>query len=156
MNKTIKVSFTELYPLIKNAIENGNSFSFVAFGNSMSPFICGGKDKVTLSPIKTPLRKGDIIFYKRSSGIFVLHRITKICGDCFELCGDNQFRIEKGIHFNQIIGVLTDIERNNKKINLGSMSAKLWIAYLPLRRFFKTFIYLCKRITKKLLHFFKK
>ena len=154
MNKTIKVSFEELYPLIENAIETGNNFSFVAFGNSMFPFIRGGKDKVTLSPVKAPLHKGDIIFYKRDCGTFVLHRITKTRGEQFELCGDNQFRIEKEIRMDQVIAVLTDVERNKKKLSLDSFSSKLWIAYLPLRRFVKKLAFLCTRIPKKIASLF--
>lgn len=151
MSKTIQVSFDDLYPLIREAISNGNSFSFVAFGNSMYPYIRGGKDKVTLSPVSSELQAGNVVFYKRAGGAFVLHRIIKKDGNRLVLCGDNQFSLEEGISTNQVIAILSKIEKKSKVYSVNCFNEKIWIAYLPIRRFFKKTVYRFKRTLKRFL-----
>lgn len=131
-----KVRFEDLFPIIQEKISSGDSFTFCAFGVSMLPFIRNGKDLVTLGPIHDALSKNDIIFYRRENGQFVLHRIVKVCADgSYNLCGDNQFRIEKGIRKSQIIAKLDRLERNGKEISSDSLFSKIWCFFLPIRRF---------------------
>ncbi len=130
-----KVRFEDLFPIIEETIKRGQSFSFCAFGNSMLPFIRNGKDTVTLGPVVGTLTKNDVIFYRRENGQFVLHRIVKVCPDgSFSLCGDNQFRIERGIRTHQIIAKLNRLERDGKEVPLQAFSLRLWVFFLPLRR----------------------
>ena len=130
-----RVQFEELFPIIEETIKRGKTFSFCAFGNSMLPFIRNGKDTVTLGPVDDRLDKNDVIFYRRNNGQFVLHRIVKLCSDgSFCLCGDNQFRIERGILKHQIIAKLNRLERDGKEIPLRSLSVRLWCCFLPIRR----------------------
>lgn len=130
-----KVSFEDLYPLILDTVDAGNEFSFIAFGQSMLPTIRNGLDLVTLGPVKDNLCKNDIIFYRRNSGQFVLHRIVRVGEDSFDLCGDNQYCIEKGIHREQIIAKLVRLERNGETLSPAALSSRLFCALLPLRRF---------------------
>ena len=131
-----KVTFEDLYPIIENTIKAGNEFSFCAFGSSMLPFIRNGKDLVTLGPVSEKLKKRDVIFYRRANGQFVLHRIVAVRENgIYDLCGDNQGYVEKGISHNQIIAKLTRIERDGKEVRLDSFSAKLWYLWLPAHRF---------------------
>lgn len=136
MTSSKKVHFEELFPIIEETVAHGNEFSFCAFGSSMLPYIRNGKDLVTLGPVKNKLKRNDIIFYRREHGQFVLHRIVKVRQDqTYDLCGDNQFRIEKGIKAPQIIAVLVHLERDGKEIRLDSLISRLWCFFLPLRRF---------------------
>lgn len=136
MSDESKVSFSLLFPILESKIRDGHSFSFTASGVSMLPFIRNGKDQVTLSPITRPLKAGDIIFYRRRNGIFVLHRIVKKEKDgSFTLCGDNQYYLEKNIQEDQIIAILTELKRNGKNVSLSSPKARAWSRYLPARRF---------------------
>lgn len=149
-----KVRFEELFPIIEETIKKGNSFSFCAFGCSMLPFIRNGKDTVTLGPVREPLAKNDIIFYRRENGQFVLHRIVKVCPDgSFSLCGDNQYSIEKGITCDRIIARLDRLQRNGKDVALNSPAVFLWCRYLPLRRWIlhgkSAIIHRIKRLFKK-------
>lgn len=128
--------FSELLPLIEEALKRGDSISFCSHGNSMKPFIQNGTQTVTLSPISSELKKNDVIFYRRKSGNFVLHRIIRIEKDgSFTLCGDNQGFLEKGIQKDQILAKMTALEKNGKQIALESLPAKFHIVLLPLRRF---------------------
>ena len=131
-----KVSFENLYPIIESTIKRGNEFSFCAFGRSMLPFIRDGKDVVTLGPTTDSLKVNDVVFYRRDNGQFVLHRIIRARRDgTYDLCGDNQGYVEKGVEPRQIIAKLVRIERNGKTVSLRSFSAKLWYLRLPVRRF---------------------
>ena len=137
MKTNKKVSFEELFPIIDETIKSGNKFSFCAFGISMLPYIRNGKDIVTLGPVKGKLRKNDVIFYRRTNGQFVLHRIVKAYSkETYDLCGDNQHLIEKGITSRQIIAKLDGLERDGKQISLNSFKTRIWCFCLPMRRFF--------------------
>ena len=137
MKTNKKVCFEELFPIIEETIKSGNQFSVCAFGISMLPFIRNGKDIVTLGPVKNELKANDIIFYRRPNGQFVLHRIVNVRSDNgYDLCGDNQYVIEKNVREEQIIAKLDRLEKNGKQIELSSFKARLWCRYLPLHRFF--------------------
>lgn len=149
-----KVRFEELYPIIKDTLAKGDTVTFCAFGVSMLPFIRNGKDLVTLGPAEERLSAGDVIFYRRSSGQFVLHRIVKVHPNgVYDLCGDNQYAVEKGICQKQVIGKLVGLQRNGKSISLHSFSSKTWCFFLPTRRFFlhvrSALAYRIKRLLKK-------
>ena len=132
-NKT--VSFEELYPLILEKIEGGYEFSFHAFGRSMLPFIHNGTDLVTLGPVVGPIEKNDVVFYRRDNGKFILHRVIRVRKNSFDLCGDNQYCVEKGIRKDQILAKLVRLERDGKEIDTKSAKATLFCALLPARRF---------------------
>ncbi len=136
MTTNKKVRFEDIFPIIEETVAKGNQFSFCAFGISMLPFIRNGKDIVTLGPIQGILKVNDIIFYRRENGQFVLHRIVKIHSDGkYDLCGDNQFHIEKNVASSQIIAKLIFLERNGRKIHLNRLPSKIWCLILPIRRF---------------------
>lgn len=130
-----KVRFEELYPIIEETVTKGNQFSFCAFGVSMLPYIRNGKDLVTLGPNKGDLKANDIVFYRRANGQFVLHRIVRVRKDqSFDLCGDNQYSIEKGVLKSQIIAKFVLLERNGKTIRPDDFSSRIWCFFLPCRR----------------------
>ena len=76
-----KVQLADYYPLMKETLDQGGTFSLTITGTSMFPFIVGNRDKVTLSPITGELKKNDLPLYRRSNGAFVLHRIVKVNKD---------------------------------------------------------------------------
>jgi len=132
----VPIRFHDLFPLIQEEIAKGNSFSFTAFGSSMSPFIVGGKDRVTLSPIQMPLKKNDVVFFRRKNGEFVLHRIVRILQDhSLILSGDHQISTEC-ILPDQVIAVLTALERGGKMRKIDSVQTSAWCFFLPIRKFF--------------------
>ena len=129
------VSLQDLFPIIKQKINEDQSFTFRACGVSMLPYIRNGKDLVTLGKIKEPLKKNDIVFYRRANGQFVLHRIVQIRdGRTIDLCGDHQFRIEKGVLPEQMIAKLIRLERDGREVSLSGGMSKIWCFFLPVRR----------------------
>ena len=101
-----------------------NEVGFVCLpfkGTSMLPLFVEGRDKVCVYKYKpnTPLKKGDIILYKRESGLYVLHRIMAFKGDEMVLCGDNHTTLEYGVKCLQVLGVCTGYYKYDKFVDFS-------------------------------------
>ncbi|MBR2454753.1 MAG: S24/S26 family peptidase [Clostridia bacterium] len=135
MNKK-KISLDEIYPIIKEKIENGGTVQLPITGTSMLPLFVWGRDTVELTKCENP-QKYDIIFYRRDDGHFVLHRIVGKDENGFILCGDNQVNKEYGITEKHIIAVVKSITRKGKTFSVDKFSyklyVKLWTLILPFR-----------------------
>ena len=131
-----KISLEEIYPVIKEKIENGGTVQIPITGTSMNPILYWGRDSVELIKCENP-QKHDVIFYRRDNGQFVLHRIVGKDKKGFILCGDNQIKKEYGITENHIIAVVKSITRKGKTFSVNKFSyklyVKLWTLILPLR-----------------------
>ena len=131
-----KISLQEIYPIIKEKIENGGTVQLPITGTSMLPLLVWGRDTVELTKCENP-QKYDIIFYRRDDGHFVLHRIVGKNENGFILCGDNQVKKEYGITENHIIAVVKSITRKGKTFSGDKSSYKiyvnLWTLILPFR-----------------------
>lgn len=108
-------------------------------GNSMSPFLCGGRDFVMLEkPSHKERKRGQIVLYKRAGGQFVLHRIQKMTGSYFYAIGDGQTKVEGPLSLSQICAKVCMIQRKGKWISgkdFWSCFFKIiWIRVIPLRR----------------------
>ncbi len=113
-----KVSLEAFEPLIREKLSSGGTVQIPITGTSMLPLLVQGRDSVILSPV-SQIKVNDIIFYKRDDGHFVLHRVIGIDSDGYILCGDNQWVKEFGITNNNIIGVVVEIIRDGKHININ-------------------------------------
>lgn len=137
---SIKTNLADWYPLIKETLDNGGTFSLTVHGQSMYPFITGGRDQITLSPIPGKLKKNDLPLYRRASGQFVLHRIVKVeKNGTYTCCGDHQWALEKGLVQEQMIGIATSYVRNGKHLTNRNVWYRIyrtvWTWVLPLRRY---------------------
>ncbi len=66
----------QLYEKLLPLLQNGNEVEIYPSGTSMFPLINPPNDSVVLRSIKdTRLKSGDIILYRRESGLLVLHRL---------------------------------------------------------------------------------
>ena len=110
---------------------------YTSVGNSMMPIIHENCDILIIEKVSGRLKKYDIPLYKRASGQYVLHRILKIRKDSYVTCGDNHWKKEYDITDDNIIGVLTGIVRNGKKISVSDIKYKiyvhLWCDLFPIR-----------------------
>ena len=125
-----KINLSDMEDIIAEVLDNNSNVVITAAGVSMEPFIHDGKDNVSLKkPQKRP-QKGDVVFYKRSSGKLVLHRIVGEDENGYVLCGDNQWAEEYGIKESQIIAVLDSVERNGKTYDSDSLYFKFYKTFL--------------------------
>ena len=110
---------------------------YTSVGNSMMPIIRENCDILIIEKVSGRLKKYDIPLYKRASGQYVLHRILKIRKDSYVTCGYNRWKKEYDITDDNIIGVLTGIVRNGKKISVSDIKYKiyvhLWCDLFPIR-----------------------
>jgi hypothetical protein len=126
-----------LIPRIMALLECSDAVPLVITGDSMMPFLAHGRDTVFLCKPQQALRVGDMIFYRRDNGRYILHRIVGIDDDRLRLLGDAQQIIEPGIRQDQVIAVVTAVRRKDKILKPGDFLwdffEKVWIKLIPLR-----------------------
>ncbi len=136
-----KVSLNDMAPVIRDALDNHGEVSFVSSGRSMLPLIRDRKDTITLVKPKKAIKPGDIVFYQRDNGQFVLHRVMFINSGAFVMRGDNQWDNEYNIRSDQIIGVLKSFERDGKVHNVTDSDYLMYVKFLPVIRFIRKTYY---------------
>ena len=127
----------ELMPQLPQLLQEAEAVPLVISGNSMAPFLRHGRDTVYLSKVTRPLKRGDMILYRRACGSYVLHRICRCRSHGYDLVGDAQLHIESGIRPEQVLAVVTAVRRKGKLLEKGDLLwaffACVWPALLPLR-----------------------
>ena len=106
-------------------------------GSSMSPFLIHGRDKIFFSKPDGVLKRGDMVFYQRANGQFVMHRIIQVKDSGFYMVGDAQTEIEGPILREQIFAKITRVERKGKTLTEKDFCWRFfegpWLVLLPLR-----------------------
>ena len=141
MSKAIEYSLAEFDETIRVVLDSGGEFRMYPKGTSMLPLLRQNIDSVVLEKPKGALKRGDIAFYQRDNGAYVLHRVIRAKGDSYIMCGDHQIIPEHGIEQQHIIGVVTRIYRGEKCLSLNGLRYKtyelLWRSFFVRRVFFK-------------------
>jgi len=113
---------------------------FTPGGDSMQPLLKNHENPVVLVPVKKKLKKGDVPFYKRPNGQYVLHRIIRVRQNSYDCCGDNQSAIERGVTDDMILAKMVGFYRGETYISLDEpwviKYARRRMASRPWRRFF--------------------
>lgn len=124
--------------LQKELIEAGKEASMKVFGNSMAPFLIHERDYIFFQRPERELKRGDMVFYQRSNGQYVMHRIWKVKRDGYYIVGDAQQEIEGPIKREQIFARITKVKRKGQWIMNGDFwwdfFEKIWIHMIPFRR----------------------
>lgn len=131
------VDTTEYVSVLRELVEEGREVNMVVWGGSMTPFLGHGRDTIFFSAPERKLRRGDMVFYQRDSGQFVMHRIWKVKKDGYYMVGDAQTEIEGPICREQIFARITKVKRKGKMITRGNFwwefFEKVWIRIVPIR-----------------------
>ena len=138
MKSNIKVlSPEELMPSLLELLEETDNVPLVISGSSMTPFLVHHRDTVYLSKISRPLKRGDMILYRRANGKYILHRIYRTEPNTYTLVGDAQTTLEQGISPDQVMALVTAVHRKEKLLKPGSFWWEffrlVWIRLVPLR-----------------------
>ena len=84
-----------------------------------------------------PLRVGDMVFFQRRSGQYVLHRICKVKDGGYYIVGDAQTAIEGPVSREQIFALVTRVQRKGRILAPGDFwwefFARVWVRLIPLR-----------------------
>ena len=131
------VDIYEYMPVLRELTEQGKEVSLLITGNSMVPFLVNERDRIFFKKPDRALKKGDLVFYRRLNGQYVMHRICKVTAQGFDIVGDAQTIIEHGVRPEQIFGLITRVERKGALLSDGSFwwefFRRVWIRLIPLR-----------------------
>ena len=132
-----RVDTYEYVSVLKELVEEGKEVSMLISGNSMSPFLCHERDTVFFKAPDRELRVGDIVFFQRQSGRYILHRICRVKKDGYYIVGDAQSEIEGPVSREQIFAIVTKVKRKGQLIKPGDFwwefFEKVWPRVIPLR-----------------------
>jgi len=120
-------------------VREGVSVTLPVNGNSMLPFIIGGKESVILQKPELP-KVGDVVLAWADGYRYVVHRIIRINGDRVTLMGDGNLAGTEHCTLNDIKAIATHVvdakERTLYLYNRWRKSvAKIWFRLRPMRRY---------------------
>ena len=122
---------------VADLIKEGRNVVLPVKGNSMLPFIIGGKESVELIP-PPKAQVGDVILAWVDGTHYVVHRVISISADGdITLMGDGNIRGFEHCQQEDIVGkAINVVAANGKKRSLpnDSLSWKLWNMLRPVRR----------------------
>lgn len=140
MNKQEAFNLAEYDDTIREVLDSGGAFRIYPRGTSMLPLLREGIDSVLLEKPDGSLKKGDIAFYLRDNGGYVLHRVIK-AKNGYIMCGDNQLAPESGIEQRHIIGRVCAIYRGEKQLSMNGLKYRfyclLWKSFFIRRVYFR-------------------
>ena len=114
-------------PQLMDTISAGGRICLVVTGSSMTPFLKHERDVVFLRKWEEKkIKSGQILLFQRKDSSLVLHRIRKIFPNGKLLMnGDAQAWCET-ISLEQVIAVVSSVERKGKQISCDSIRFQLW------------------------------
>lgn len=136
--------------IAKAVTDKGGKFRFLARGFSMSPFIKDG-DLITVSPLKGKrLKKGDIVafFDPAQNHKLYVHRIIHIKKDGYQIKGDNLYMPDGFFSQDKILGVISEVSRDGKKIFFGIQNGTRAIAIFSKWGFLAPVLFAFRRIIR--------
>lgn len=137
--------------MLRELVREGKEVSMLITGSSMSPFLLSHKDTICFKAPWRPLRRGDMVFYERESGQFVMHRIYKLRKEGLYIVGDAQREIEGPVHPSQIFAVVTKVKRRGKWVGPGNFwwefYEHIWIRLVV----FRPIIFKCYAIFARIM-----
>lgn len=138
---------SEYVSMLRELAESGHEVSVPIRGGSMSPFLEDGRDTAYFSAPQRELRVGDIVFFQRENGAYILHRICRIADGGYYIVGDAQLNPEGPVPRESIFGLVTQVRRKGKTLSQGDFVwdffAGFWLRKLPKReRLLKLYGYL--------------
>lgn len=124
-------------------------------GHSMQPLVRKMRDIVTILPVSRPLRKGDIVLFRRADGVYVVHRLIRIEKDAVQTLGDNCPRPDAPLPISEVLGIVTHVQRGKRTLHVDTPSwrwaGRLWSAILPVRNCYRSCRRFIARPIKRLL-----
>ncbi len=130
----VKVMDPDAYfGILESFLAEGKDVKMTPKGNSMLPFIKGGRDSVVLTRPTRPFEPGDIVLF-RVAGRYVMHRVLKRDGDHLLIMGDGNIYGKERCETSDVIGLVTEIHKENGKV-VKPGKARLWKLARPFRKY---------------------
>ena len=108
---------TVVMELLRAVHEKGASFRFIAAGLSMTPAICNN-DVITISPLEEiPPFMGEVVAFQHPrTGGLLIHRVVRKKQGTFFIRGDSLRQTDSNIPRENILGVVTAVERRGQML----------------------------------------
>jgi hypothetical protein len=120
---------SELIHTFQALMKKNGQVNLPASGYSMYPYIIPG-DICEFRPINGKLNEGQILLVVSDDGILYSHRLHQIIrmgsGIKYFLRGDANPNYDASVYRSQIIGVLTELNRDGKRIDEVHWTRRLW------------------------------
>jgi hypothetical protein len=155
--RILSLSGQGLKELLSEVLKKGKPFRFRAKGYSMSPFIKDG-DVVTISPLfNTAPHYGDVLAYlKPITEKLIVHRMVGKKDIFYLIRADNSPEANDIVPKKNILGRVSKVERNGKKVLLGLGFEKFLIAFITQRRFLYVSLLHAWKLLRRFARFWNK
>ena len=137
--KTLIKNVSTITADIKDIVDGGGNFYLSITGGSMRPFLIQGTDVAVLSKPEN-IKACEVAFYKRKDNTVILHRVVAVHGKYYDMCGDNQFIIEKNVPMESVIAVMRGFYRNDKYVSCEKGTYKMKVLFWVKTRTFRYFV----------------
>ena len=120
-------------------LEEGKEVSMMISGSSMNPFLIHQRDYILMRKPERELKVGDMVFFQRNDGAYVMHRIHHINKkEKLFIIGDAQTEMEGPIDKEQVFAIIIKVKRKGKWISPGDFwwefFEHIWLHLIPFRR----------------------
>ncbi|HUL76785.1 MAG TPA: S24/S26 family peptidase [Vicinamibacteria bacterium] len=116
-------------PLIEDLLGEGRSVSFEVDGHSMTPFIRRG-DRVTVRPRRTRPSFGDVLVVVADARRLTVHRHVGWADGLIVPRGDCAPAPDPPVPLERVLGVLTRVDRQDRRVRAGLGPERRVIAWL--------------------------
>lgn len=140
LHKEIRLVDNQYFAQAAERLASGTAVRLSVMGNSMLPFIIGGKDQVTLVPYTGQDLPLGIAALYQWEGKYMIHRLVKKDESHYHFLGDGNICRLETIKRNEVLGILQTIHHPNNKetdatgrcwLHLGM----IWYHIRPVRRY---------------------
>lgn len=90
-------------PVLMELLDQGRQVTLTVTGGSMAPFLVHGRDAICFSRPKERLRRGDMAFFRRADGSYIMHRVCRVSPEGYFLVGDAQQAVEGPVRRNRYL-----------------------------------------------------
>ena len=124
--------------MLRDLVNEGKECRLLISGSSMAPFLVHERDSIIFSKPDRELRRGDMVFYQRDNGQFVMHRILHVKTEGLYIIGDAQTEVEGPVRPEQVFALVTKVNRKGKWIGPGNFwwwfFSTVWLRLFPIRK----------------------
>lgn len=141
-----EVRYLELknyFNLVESFLKEGKEVRITPKGDSMRPFIIGGRDSVVLTSLSRSPEVGDIVL-AMVKGRYIMHRVIMVEGSRLTLMGDGNVKGTECCVVDDVKGIVSEIHKESgRRVKPGK--GRIWRLLLPIR---KVLLVIHKRIWK--------
>lgn len=107
-------------------------------GVSMQPLIRKNRDVVIMLPLERPVKRGDIVLFRRGDGRYAAHRVMRAFSGGVQTIGDACRQPDPWMRADEVLGLAVCLRRGRLTLRLDSAFCRAfgraWMAVRPFRQ----------------------